>query len=188
MKRTVAFFYEAVVVIQEEQKLLFYSQAFQQRVIPKYKISGMSCDKAQVPILLLITGLFWIFLSIALFIINQTATIAIGVVLILFGLAAVTIPCYSGDSFYLHIQLSKPKGQPQNASFCGSLFGILLAFLPDPANTISLHCHEQPDLQILMDYTYGNLVQNMEKMHSLSHLIQDDISDRIRPMSLADVA
>ena len=167
-------------------------------VVPKYKINGIHISKSQVPIFVILAGWVLVILSIALGFTakmdtDPTATVngttvkvqgknkvVLGVVLLSCGLLLIIAP-YFNTVYYVTLQLSKPK------SAAHGLAGLIAMFLPDPY-THSFRLVEMPDANKLMDYAYGNLAGNMDKMHALSHLIQDNISDIIKPNSLADVA
>jgi len=208
-ERVQVVFFEAVVIVQSEQKVCFYQKAFQQVVIPKYKINGISISKSQVPVLVIFLGWVCVILSIVLGfaakvndetasvsakvtidssgnaqvvppVVSQKANVLLGVILLVCGLVMIIAP-YFNSVYYVTLQLSRPK------IAAAGLSGLLASFLPDPYS-LGFRLVEMPDANKLMDYAYGNLAGNMDKMHALSHLIQDDISDIIKPNSLADVA
>ena len=217
-ERVAVVFFDAVVIIQSEQKVCFYQKAFQQVVIPKYKINGINISKSQVPVFVIFCGWVLVILSIAIGFtakkntatqngdavivyqkdsagkdtnvidvtkskpptVSKKANIALGVILLSCGVLLIAAP-YFNSTYYVTLQLSKPKVA------AAGLAGLLANFLPDPY-TQSFRLVEMPDANKLMDYAYGNLAGNMDKMHALSHLIQDEISDIIKPNCLADVA
>jgi hypothetical protein len=212
-ERVAVVFFEAVVIVQSEQKVCFYQKAFQQVVIPKYKINGINISKSQVPVFVIFVGWVLVILSVAIGFaakkndatqngdaqivyyagtttidtskskpptVSRKANILLGIILLGSGLLLIVAP-YFNSTYYVTLQLSKPK------IAAAGLAGLLSNFLPDPF-TQTFRLVEMPDANKLMDYAYGNLAGNMDKMHALSHLIQDDISDIIKPNSLADVA
>jgi hypothetical protein len=216
-ERVCVVFFEAAVIIQSEQKVCCYQKAFQQVVVPKYKINGINISKSQVPVFVIFCGWVLIALSIALgfaYKINvqtgeaeeyivpkvdakglptgqfetievppkttERANFVLGIILLALGLIMVFGP-YFNATYYVNLRLSRPKIS------VGGLTGLIAAFLPDPYSQ-SFRVSEMPDGNKLMDYCYGNLISNMDKMHALSHMVQDDISDIIKPYSLADVA
>jgi len=181
-ERVVVMFYEAVVIVQTEQKFMCYKQAFQQDVLPKYKINGISVSKSQVPIPLICFGFWALIAGISLLAADEAAY---GIILLIIGLLCVVIP-YFMDTYYVHIALSQPK----EFGIAKLIKEVFAGCLPasDAAKSYVIRCSYKPDSDKLMDYAYGNIAGNMDKMHALSHLIQDDISEMIKPNSLADVA
>ena len=175
-------FYESVVIVQTEQKFLCYKQAFQQDVLPKYKINGISVSKSQVPIPLICFGFVCIATGSGLLADDSTVG---GIFALLIGLLCVIIP-YFFDTYYVHIALAQPKDDGM-AKLIKEIFANCLPAGDAPRSYI-IRCSYKPDSDKLMDYAYGNISGNMDKMHALSHLIQDDISEMIKPNSLADVA
>ena len=51
-------------------------------------------------------------------------------------------------------------------------------------HTLVKDTKQKPDGPLLMEYVYGALGNNMNEIHQLTHLLQDQLSDRIRPVSI----
>lgn len=52
---------------------------------------------------------------------------------------------------------------------------------------ISLVCKNEPDSQFLFSYVYGPLCGNMKSMHRLSHMINDDLANKLSPNHMSDL-
>merc|ERR1712217_547117 len=52
------------------------------------------------------------------------------------------------------------------------------------ANTFDIATYDEPDKDFLMKFAYGSLGESMSGFHSLAHLIEDKLFDKVTPREI----
>jgi hypothetical protein len=177
-KTNVAFF-DQVVVFQEEKQILCWPMWFNQRVVPKYKFKSFNISKDD-PIFATMLGLFCVVIG-AIFIAAKLSK-GFGGLMIFFGLVCWIIP-FVFSTYQVHFILTHQKDF--------GLSRVLRDCLPcvrnDQSEMITIRMSVQPDEAQIKAYVFGPVVKNMETIHTLNHLIHDDIVEVMAPTKLNDV-
>jgi len=174
-ERTVVTFYEQVVVFQEERQLLCWPMWFTQYTVPKYKFSSMTTERTD-PKFFLKLGLL-VFVAGCVMIASEMAPG--GVVLLLLSVPIFVWPCFvSTYEIVFQIEHFKESGFPK-------IIRCMFPFIfKQTSSTIALKTNVQPDTNTLMQYVFGPLRDEMNAVHSLNHLLHDDMTKIIAPRSL----
>ena len=170
---------------------------YEKIVIPKYKVASVNFNKGGVlKTLLLISWIvFWIGLvltasgvaagqaSNAIAGSDQTGGASVGLIVggiaicILMILLALMALCHSTyEVMFSFIQPPQPAGM-QNA------FTKAFNRLAGP-ETYSIILHDEPNTEFIMSYVYGTLGENMGGYHVLTHLIKDNLVEKVKPFTI----
>ena len=173
-------FYDQVVVFQEEKKILCWPMWFSQRVVPKYKFKDFSISKTD-PKLAFVIGIVCFAYSIVCLAMKAWFP---GVVLLLCTGIAWAIP-FIFQTFIVRFTLTHSKEE----GFARAIRDFLFCFpwLTQGSENLSIFTGTPPDEAAIKAYIYGPMVKNMETIHTLNHLIHDDITHLLEPKSLASV-
>ena len=197
--RQVIKFFEKVVIIQNEEKCLFFPPAFTQQVFPKYRISGINISRAAVPkwVLYLCVIAFGagIYLAYTGDKDDNDEYMSIGIALSILGPVLFVILPFLLNKYYVTLYFSQPAHRDCSnflIQLCEksvkSIMNPLSLFDDNDASgtpkTLTIVTKQKPDGPLLMEYVYGSLGDNMSEIHQLTHLMQDQLSDRIRPVSI----
>ena len=86
---------------------------------------------------------------------------------------------------------------------CHSTYEVFLVFIQPPQppgfqnpftkmmkrfmgpETYSLILHDEPHKEFIMSYVYGTLGENMGGYHALTHLIKDNLVDKVKPFTIS---
>jgi hypothetical protein len=172
-------FFDQVVVFQEEKQILCWPNWFNQRVVPKYKFKSFNVSKDD-PIFATFFGLFCVIIGV-IFIAAKLSK-GFGGLMIFVGLVSWIIP-FVFSTYQVHFILTHQKDF--------GLSRVLRDFLPcvrnDQSELLTLRMSVQPDEAQIKAYVFGPVVKNMETIHTLNHLIHDDIVQVMAPTKLTDV-
>ena len=197
--RQVIKFYEKVVIIQNEEKCLFFPPAFSQQVFPKYRISGVHISRAMIPkwvlYLCVLATAGGIYLAYQGDQDDSDDMKNIGITLAILGPMLFVILPYLLNKYYVTLYFSQPLHRNcsdyciKSLDKCFSICKNPLSLMDDndasgTPTTLTIVTKQKPDGPLLMEYVYGALGNNMNEIHQLTHLLQDQLSDRIRPVSI----
>ena len=178
-QKTNVSFFDQVVVFQAEKQILCWPNWFNQRVVPKYKFKSFNVSKDD-PIAATIAGLTFVVIG-GIFIAAKLSK-GFGGLMIFIGLVFWIIP-FVFSTYQVHFILTHQKD-----------FGLSRVFrdcLPcvrnDQSELITIRMSVQPDEAQIKAYVFGPVVKNMETIHTLNHLIHDDIVQVMAPTKLTDV-
>lgn len=147
--------------------------------MPKYKFKSFNVSKDD-PIFATFLGLFCVVIG-AIFIAAKLST-GFGGLMIFVGLVCWIIP-FVFSTYQVHFILTHQKDF--------GLSRVLRDFLPcvrnDQSEQLTLRMSVQPDEAQIKAYVFGPVVKNMETIHTLNHLIHDDIVQVMAPTKLTDV-
>jgi uncharacterized membrane protein YeaQ/YmgE (transglycosylase-associated protein family) len=178
-----ACFCEQLLVVQNEQKILCYPRGFEKFVVPKYKIASVNFRKGGAYSTLFLGQVLSVvgFFVLAFGLINKNGFFALGIALVVIGLAVVIFTlCKSVYSVDLIMQKKPvPKGERLDQMFLRSLMNKMLG--PD---TVTLTLAKEPDRDFIMSYVFGTLGSNMGGYHALTHLVKDHLVDRPEPRTI----
>jgi len=182
-----ACFCEQLLVVQNEQKILCYPMSFEKFVVPKYKIASVNFRKGGaystlfLGHLLTVFGFFFLFIGLAQKQAYKAGLIAVGIALLVIGLAVVIFTlCKSVYSVDLIMQKKPvPKGERLDQMLLRSLMAKVLG--PD---VVTLTLAKEPDRDFIMSYVFGTLGSNMGGYHALTHLVKDHLVDRPEPRTI----
>lgn len=175
-ERTIVTFFEQVVLFQEERQLLCFPMWFSQFVVPKYKFSSMTTEKTD-PRMFLSVGALFFFGGCGF---CASKMIPGGVVLILLSLPILVWPCFvSTYEIVFSIDNFKDSGL---SKIIRSLFPMIFK---QTAYTISIKTTDKPETDVMMEYVFGPLSEEISAVHSLNHLLHDDVTKILSPRSLS---
>ena len=175
-ERTIVTFYEQVVLFQEERQLLCWPMWFRQYTVPKYKFNSMTTERTN-PKLYLLLGLLFFFAGCGMCADNMVPG---GVVLILLSIPVLIWPCFvSTYEIVFHIEHFKESGLLKKIR---SLFFFIFK---QTSTTIAIKTQLKPDSDTMMEYVFGPLRDEMNAVHSLNHLLHDDMTKILAPRSLS---
>lgn len=123
-------------------------------------------------------------------------SLVVGICLLLYSLI---IPCYS--RYTIRFSLSQPKVKTANSNFscshffCSACFPYFSMFdglitsddvddVDDTPKVIEIETNLPPDINVILNYVYGTLAENMDRMHALVHLLEDEVMEAVKPSSL----
>jgi len=173
-EKTVVSFYEQLAIFQSEKKVLCWPMWFSQEIVPKYKFKAMSTARADNKFMFYV-AMFCLLVGIAG---CGQDKLALGIVLILVSLPLFYIP-YIFCPYDVTFEIATTK----DTGIARLLRGMLMG---GTTKTFVIRTSEEPDSDKLMGYVYGPLGESMNAIHSLNHLIHDDVSRTLAPTRLSD--
>jgi hypothetical protein len=177
-------FFDQVVVFQEEKKILCWPMWFSQRVVPKYKFKSFNVSKDD-PIMATILGFACVGLGVVF--IEALKSKALGGFLCFMGVVFWIIP-FVFSTYNVNFILTHSKDFGISRALRDCLSGWFPLCVPNTqSETLTLRMSVQPDEAQIKAYVFGPVVKNMETIHTLSHLIHDDIVEVMAPTKLSDV-
>jgi len=196
-----AVFYKEILVIQKEFTLACYPTSFTQEVIMKYKISGVSIRRAQVPLIFVPIQIFF-FIQMIVFFSMQTCEsdgnfdeyggytetqncsrpgTGAGVVFLFLWLLFWLVPfCFT--HYYTEFEIAQPT---KENSFASLLREFLSSFFSQ--NKIVVRTFFKPDENFLFHYVYGVMSGKMSAYHAFSHLNNDGLSRSFMPTDIGQI-
>lgn len=176
----VAKFYKNFVVFSDKSKVACYPAGYHQRVFPRYMVCDVDISKANT--------------SFGLFVLGVNAVLG-GFICFIWALVMAS----EGEKF-------KPPAYFAVAPFLIFLIGIYILIRPflfqnytvrlkllsnksggwskSAANTFDIATYDEPDKDFLMKFAYGSLGESMSGFHSLAHLIEDKLFDKVTPREI----
>ena len=191
-----AIFYKEIVVVQKEFTLACYPTSFTQEVIKKYKISGVSIKRAQVPFIFALLQIYFFISMIVFFsmescdtehtvdngnyietdVCEKTGTAA-GVVFLVLWLLCWLLPfCFT--HYYTEFEIA----QPTKSDSFGSLLRELCF-----KERIKIRTFFKPDEKFLFHYVYGVMSGKMSAYHTFAHLNNDGLSRSFLPTDIGQI-
>lgn len=194
-----AVFYKEILVIQKEFTLACYPTSFTQEVIMKYKISGVSIRRAQVPFIFVPIQLLFFILMISFFswsndcpeINDDTYStsyncdpnpgVGPGVVFLFLWLFFWLVPfCFT--HYYTEFQLAQPTKENSFASLFREFFSSFLF-----TDKVIIRTFFKPDENFLFHYVYGVMSGKMSAYHAFAHLNNDGLSKSFMPTDIGQI-
>jgi hypothetical protein len=198
---TRAVFCENLIVLQVEKKLLCYPMTYEKLIIPKYRVANVEFNKGgimkkllAVCSIMMMVGLICLFVGMSMDTIGsavsgisgqtadtdgaKTGLIVGGIVLAIIGIVlAIAACCHSTYEVVLaFIKPPQPPGTNPLRKFLANMMG------PEVYSIILM---DEPNKEFIMSYVYGTLGDNMGGYHCLTHLIKDNLVERVKPFTMA---
>jgi hypothetical protein len=175
-ERTIITFFEQVVLFQEERQFLCFPMWFSQYAVPKYKFASMTTARTDPRT--------FIFLGLVIFCggcgMAAEKMIPGGIVLILISIGLLMWPCFVNTyDIVFTIKNFKESGLTK---IIRSMFPMIFK---QTSTTISVMTSDKPNTDIMMEYVFGPLTEEISAAHSLNHLLHDDVTKILAPRSLS---
>ena len=191
-------FYEKVVLIQDEEHFLCYPTSYSQEVHLKYKLAGVSIEKAKVPHWLFYLGCVMLVASIPMMAIGdeqkeaeddevrqQSETLLyVGIICLIVSLIIFVVP-FLFVSYYTTFTFAKVPREDNLAQLFRDCFKICKT--DEESSSFTINSTAQPDQDFLFSYVYGCMGNRMPEFHTYAHLANDGLSGRFDPKSLKDL-
>lgn len=164
-------FYQDVIVTQAETKGCCNTNRSKTNAIPKYKICGVevSTSSSMTPRKARLRGAIT-FLGLIIIILNlkNADGLIFGILILIAGAVGLLLP------------------------MCGNTrYDVTLHFLPATgsfrANSYVLSMGTKPEDNFLLQYVYGSLGSSMSGYHALSHLVGDNLTNKINPKGICAI-
>ena len=187
-EKSVCLFYDQVVVFMEEKSFLCWPVWYSWKCVPKYKILSIHTSKANPTAVFVCAILLdWIGAMLC----ASEDNIPLGVVLLVLSLPLWYLPCIL-SSYHVVLEISQGKEPVFLRILRSLLFMRLLSYIGvdigmGGSKFVHLRTSEEPDTDHFMNYIYGPLAPQMEALHSMNHLIHDDVTTHLNPVRFADV-
>ena len=190
---TRAVFCENLIVLQVEKKLLCYPMTYEKLIIPKYRVANVEFNKGGVMKKLLAACSFIMVIGFILLFVGVGMDRGIGSNL---GIEAGGTGLIVGGIFVLVVCIILSI-----MAMCHSTYEVLLYFIKPPVppgtnpltkflknlvgpETYSIILMNEPHKEFIMSYVYGTLADNIGGYHCLTHLIKDNLVERVKPFTI----
>lgn len=199
---TRAVFCENLIVLQIEKKLLCYPMTYEKLVIPKYKVAQVEFSKGGLLKKLLAFSWFALWIGVVLVAIGATTGQASSAISTISGQANSAGSAGTG-LIVGGVVVAVVALLLSIMACCHSTYEVLLVFIQPPLppglmnpfkkmmkrmmgpESYSLILHDEPHKEFIMSYVYGTLGENMGGYHALTHLIKDNLVDKVKPFTIS---
>ena len=111
--------------------------------------------------------------------VSMENTLVLGIVLIILSLPLFYIPCV-----FLTYDVNFVIATVKDTGVARMFRDVCLG---GTTKNITIRTAVEPDSDKMMAYVYGPLAEDMNAIHSLNHLIHDDVSQILSPKSFSDL-
>lgn len=177
-------FYDNLFVVTKSSKVCCFPESFSKIALPKYRVIGVKFSRPKLHIKYIVLGLVLIIIGAAIVKSNPAAggiLILVGVIILFYGVIKPFCAKYV-VRFYL--------SKKQSLSYIENSFGQCCTWsyeiddVDDIPSVIEVKLSTEPDTDKILNYVYGTLNERMDQMHSLVHLLDDDVVKSVTPKSL----
>ena len=193
-------FYEKVIIVSDDTYLFCYPPGHKQQVFPKYRVNGISIYRPQLSKNVFFFNVVLIIVGIVLCSLSEDAEeeskdlyTYSGVPLIIIPFLYLLTP-FMTNKYTVRLNFHHTESKnfiKQLGGCCSSLLAKCNIQFEDDTGTpnfMDIRCSSKPDVDLLMEYVYGSLGDNMNEIHQLVHLMQDDLSDKMKPTAVSDLS
>lgn len=177
----VAKFYKNFVVFHDKSKVACYPAGYHQRVFPRYMVCDVDISKANTSFGLFVLGVnavLWGFIGFIVLLAMASGgeedgappayAAVVPFLIFLIGIYILIRPfLFQNYTVRLKLLSNKSGGWSKSA-----------------ANTFDIATYDEPDKDFLMKFAYGSLGESMSGFHSLAHLIEDNLFDKVTPREI----